>query len=481
MNVVGFGDDDRERNVAPFGDFSEGLGGLGMGESEEGFHLYDRDDQELMEVDIEDLSSPAGSLSPSSWTVGRSDPVSPTIGPVKGDPSAAPPVRETLTSQEEVEEGGDWKLKMEGESDDGAGSAKDISLSCTEEVHVDKKPTKSGETRPAGKEVSSSAPANPSTRPNELYCFCRQPALNRLMVQCHRCRKWFHGSCVGITRHSAGRVKQFHCSLCIDADPTLVTVFHERPPTSSATAVRERDRDEEEKEEEEEEEEEEEDFRVKERGKSAAAGRGRSGHDGGGRRTTAKKHSRRCGSCVACLRVDDCKKCRFCKDMPKYGGLGRMRQKCIKRQCHKLSRILYAEDPLHSKSSRKLHEDIAAELKKVGGRVELMSTSEGEGVPLDNEASDEVSKSVRFEEDDPSYTAPRTVAKPKHRGRKKPAKRLGGGGGRGGRGVAKGNSGRVRLSASDLEIITQEQVNNHALCMLKYLLYIVYVHVYTST
>ena len=55
----------------PFGDFCDGLGGLGMGELE-GFHLYDRDDQELAEVDGEDFSRPIGSLSP-PWAESNKD------------------------------------------------------------------------------------------------------------------------------------------------------------------------------------------------------------------------------------------------------------------------------------------------------------------------------------------------------------------------------------------------------------------------
>lgn len=78
---------------------------------------------------------------------------------------------------------------------------------------------------------------------------------------------------------------------------------------------------------------------------------------------TGKKHTRRCGECQACLREDDCGKCRFCRDMRKYGGLGRLRQKCIKRQCHRYSRLLYAEDPLLTAESQVLQDDVAAELK----------------------------------------------------------------------------------------------------------------------
>ena len=381
--------------VTPFGDFGTDLGGLGMGESE-GFHLYDRDDQELTEVDIEELSSPVGSLSP-SWTESNKDAI---ISDDKGS---------SLISKESGA-AGDWKLELEAESD--ATEDTKISLSCNE--NIKEAPKLCEEEQKTTTETHDLPSLHPSSHPNELYCFCKQPALTHHMVQCHKCNKWYHGSCVGITRHSAAKIKEFYCSMCIDLDPSLTTVFH-----SKVEEV------------------------VKEKPKS------RPTYETNKR--SNKKHSRRCGECAACLREDDCKKCRFCKDMPKYGGLGRMRQKCIKRQCHKLSRILYAEDPLHSKS-RKLHDDMAAELRKVGGQVELASASDGEGgVSIESRlftTADPMCKDV--------------AEKPKLQGRKKPAKRFRGRSGRpagGKQGVAKSSSGRVRLSASDLEIITQEQVN----------------------
>ena len=47
--------------------------------------------------------------------------------------------------------------------------------------------------------------------------------------------------------------------------------------------------------------------------------------------TPALKRKRvRCGFCDGCT-SDDCKVCRFCKDMPKYGGKGKLRQTCVQR------------------------------------------------------------------------------------------------------------------------------------------------------
>jgi hypothetical protein len=41
----------------------------------------------------------------------------------------------------------------------------------------------------------------------------------------------------------------------------------------------------------------------------------------------------RCGECEACLR-DDCGKCPMCKDKPKFGGPGRLKQTCERKKCN---------------------------------------------------------------------------------------------------------------------------------------------------
>lgn len=40
----------------------------------------------------------------------------------------------------------------------------------------------------------------------------------------------------------------------------------------------------------------------------------------------------RCGECAACL-TSNCGRCKFCRDMPKFGGTGTLRQPCINRLC----------------------------------------------------------------------------------------------------------------------------------------------------
>lgn len=95
-------------------------------------------------------------------------------------------------------------------------------------------------------------------------------------------------------------------------------------------------------------------------------------------------HTSRCGECVACVTETDCRKCRFCRDMTKYGGRGSLRQKCIKRQCLRYSRILYAEDPLSS-TQHIFQDDIAAELQAVGISISSLSNS-----PFNTDPSEEL-------------------------------------------------------------------------------------------
>ncbi|XP_067249608.1 methyl-CpG-binding domain protein 1a [Chanodichthys erythropterus] len=52
-----------------------------------------------------------------------------------------------------------------------------------------------------------------------------------------------------------------------------------------------------------------------------------------------KRNRRMCRQCDACLREEDCGKCDFCMDKPKYGGSNKKRQKCRLRQCKFQSKL----------------------------------------------------------------------------------------------------------------------------------------------
>ncbi|XP_042617646.1 uncharacterized protein LOC109063625 isoform X3 [Cyprinus carpio] len=73
---------------------------------------------------------------------------------------------------------------------------------------------------------------------------------------------------------------------------------------------------------------------------------------------TKKRNRRMCRQCDACLREDDCGKCDFCADKPKFGGSNKKKQKCRLRQCKFQSR-------LHGQRANR-RRDVKPKLKKRG-------------------------------------------------------------------------------------------------------------------
>ncbi len=47
------------------------------------------------------------------------------------------------------------------------------------------------------------------------------------------------------------------------------------------------------------------------------------------------KRKRRCGECDGCI-AKDCGNCRYCLDMPKFGGKRVLKRCCIHKQCKRL-------------------------------------------------------------------------------------------------------------------------------------------------
>lgn len=54
-----------------------------------------------------------------------------------------------------------------------------------------------------------------------------------------------------------------------------------------------------------------------------------------------KRSVRMCGECEPCRRTEDCAQCDFCKDMKKFGGPNKIRQKCRFRQCEVRARVCF--------------------------------------------------------------------------------------------------------------------------------------------
>ncbi|OWF42331.1 CXXC-type zinc finger protein 1-like isoform X1 [Mizuhopecten yessoensis] len=139
------------------------------------------------------------------------------------------------------------------------------------------------------------------------YCICRSSDCSRFMIGCDNCEEWYHGDCIGVTQLDARSIKQFFCEMCREQNPSLDIKYKSKKKkenkekfTSHPAAEREGLRQE---------------WKYSEKEKSR------------------KKSSRRCGECKACHRTEDCGRCDFCKDMRKFGGPNKIRQKCRLRQC----------------------------------------------------------------------------------------------------------------------------------------------------
>ncbi|KAG7520573.1 CXXC-type zinc finger protein 1-like [Solea senegalensis] len=150
------------------------------------------------------------------------------------------------------------------------------------------------------------------TPKSPVYCVCRKPDINRFMIGCDSCTEWFHGSCVGVSEKAANAIRVWYCPSCRDKDSSLEIKF--RPKKNKEKVEKE-------------------------------AGPESDDKPDGERSPTPqskmdkrhvsqiKRSARMCGECDACLRTEDCAQCDFCKDMKKFGGPNKIRQKCRLRQC----------------------------------------------------------------------------------------------------------------------------------------------------
>uniref|UniRef100_A0AAQ4P7F4 CXXC-type zinc finger protein 1 n=1 Tax=Gasterosteus aculeatus aculeatus TaxID=481459 RepID=A0AAQ4P7F4_GASAC len=140
-----------------------------------------------------------------------------------------------------------------------------------------------------------------------LYCVCRKPEINCFMIGCDCCTEWFHGRCVGVSEKAAKSIRVWFCPLCRDASLEIK-------------------------------------YRLKKtmEEKELETGDGRSTPNAridNRRGSQIKRSARMCGECDACLRTEDCALCDFCKDMKKFGGPNKIRQKCRQRQCEVRARV----------------------------------------------------------------------------------------------------------------------------------------------
>uniref|UniRef100_A0A8C2E8B9 CXXC-type zinc finger protein 1 n=1 Tax=Cyprinus carpio TaxID=7962 RepID=A0A8C2E8B9_CYPCA len=168
-----------------------------------------------------------------------------------------------------------------------------------------------------------------------LYCICRKPDINCFMIGCDNCNEWFHGHCINVTEKMAKAIREWYCKQCQEMDPSLLIRYRkknrdrdvepERVERRSSTPEYKTD---------------------KRRGSKVSVSpvyhlslliiaTFSLLHYG----WAVKRSARMCGECEPCTRTEDCGHCDFCKDMKKFGGPNKIRQKCRLRQCVVRARV----------------------------------------------------------------------------------------------------------------------------------------------
>ncbi|XP_054634725.1 CXXC-type zinc finger protein 1a isoform X2 [Dunckerocampus dactyliophorus] len=170
-------------------------------------------------------------------------------------------------------------------------------------------------------EITMETPKRP------VYCLCRKPDINCFMIGCDGCAEWFHGNCVGVSEKAAKAIRVWFCPSCREKDPSLEVQYRQKKAKGA-----EQDGD-----------------KWEEDGSptpQAKMDRTRGSQQ-------IKRSARMCGECDACLRTRDCAICDFCKDMKKFGGPNKIRQKCRLRQCEVRARVWHSEEEEEPDAQRK--------------------------------------------------------------------------------------------------------------------------------
>uniref|UniRef100_A0A8C1W0W5 CXXC-type zinc finger protein 1 n=1 Tax=Cyprinus carpio TaxID=7962 RepID=A0A8C1W0W5_CYPCA len=163
-----------------------------------------------------------------------------------------------------------------------------------------------------------------------VYCVCRKPDFNCFMIACENCSEWFHGDCINISEKIAKTIRVWYCEKCRSKNESLEIKF--RPKKSREKEAEQDGTDN---------QQDTLDF------KSV-----------GWRGSRIKRSARMCGECEACMRTEDCGLCDFCKDMKKFGGPNKIRQKCRLRQCQVRARkMLRVRDEEGSMSKGRDYQD----------------------------------------------------------------------------------------------------------------------------
>uniref|UniRef100_A0A8C5CCL3 CXXC finger protein 1b n=1 Tax=Gadus morhua TaxID=8049 RepID=A0A8C5CCL3_GADMO len=149
-----------------------------------------------------------------------------------------------------------------------------------------------------------------------LYCICRKPDINCFMIGCDNCNEWFHGHCINVTEKMAKAIREWYCMRCRGKNSSLEIKYRTK---KSKERDSEPDRAE-----------------KYYSNSNPSTPEYRSERRRGSK---VKRSVRMCGECEPCKKTVDCAQCDFCKDMKKFGGPNKIRQKCRFRQCVVRARV----------------------------------------------------------------------------------------------------------------------------------------------
>ncbi|XP_016118659.1 CXXC-type zinc finger protein 1-like, partial [Sinocyclocheilus grahami] len=159
-----------------------------------------------------------------------------------------------------------------------------------------------------------------------------KPDINCFMIGCDNCNDWFHGDCIKISEKIAKTIRVWYCEKCRSKNESLEIKF--RPKKSREKEAEADGTDN---------QQDSPDFEWKSDGR---------------RGSRIKRSARMCGECEPCMRTEDCGLCDFCKDMKKFGGPNKIRQKCRLRQCEVRARkMLRVKDEECSMSKGRDYQD----------------------------------------------------------------------------------------------------------------------------
>ncbi|GMT03128.1 hypothetical protein PENTCL1PPCAC_25302, partial [Pristionchus entomophagus] len=77
-----------------------------------------------------------------------------------------------------------------------------------------------------------------SNKPEQVYCYCREPADDRFMIECDECDEWYHGNCIQLTSTAGRKIDKYYCPSCFSKNPDLVTTYKNKGYDRAAKPVR---------------------------------------------------------------------------------------------------------------------------------------------------------------------------------------------------------------------------------------------------